>query len=182
MLRWVLGARGEEGQELRSTGDRNCIAGWYDKGSADIVIKDGRRLGIWGWYLGDEECTGGDWLYTRVLDKYFSSLPAEAGTQVDWISIEKVFHGKVSRINQFVAGQKMWDPKRPLREIMMDYCGAMYGQRFAAVMCDAMECEEAAREQVTEGDKIPESDRFPEMWNDAAFAKRLDRVLKRFGR
>ena len=150
---------------------------WYNSASADVVLKSGRRLGIWGWYLGDLECAGGDWLHTRVLDKYFSSLPAEAGNQLDWISIEKCYHGGLSRINQFVAGQKMWTPKKPLGEIMLDYCGAMYGERFAPVMCDAFECAEAVQEQVTEGHCIPESDHFPEMWNNAEYARRLDRTL-----
>ena len=150
---------------------------WYNPASADVVLKSGRRLGIWGWYLGDLECAAGDWLHTRVLDKYFSSLPAEAGNQVDWISIEKCYHGGLSRINQFVTGQKMWTPKKPLRGIMLDYCGAMYGERFAPVMCDAFECAEAVQEQVTEGHCIPESDHFPEMWNNAEYAQRLGRTL-----
>jgi hypothetical protein len=151
---------------------------WYDKDQASVVLRDGRRLGIWAWYLCDEECTNGDLLYTRVIDKYFSSLSQEASAQVDWLSVDKCRHGALSRVNQFVAGQKMWDPMRPLREIMMDYCGAMYGRQLAAVMCNAMECEEQSREQSTDGSFIPESDRFPEVWNDAAFAKRLDSVLK----
>ena len=142
----------------------------------DLVLKAGRRLGIWGWYLGDHELGDGDYLRTRLLDKYFSSLlPPDVSTKVDWISVEKVHHGNLSRINQFIAGQKMWNPKQPLREIMMDYCRSMYGPVHASTVCDAIECAEAKGPQKFTKTNPP-SDEFPDVTGDAAFSNRLDQV------
>lgn len=159
---------------------------WDDQGTSEgknpargeLVLKSGRRLGIWGWYLCDYEMTPGEHLKTRVLDKYFSSLPSDVSDKVDWLSVEKCFHGGESRINQYVSGQKMWNPQRPLRDIMMDYCRAVYGSLYAEIMCDAYECAEAMQVQYIRGN-IPESDAFPSVEGNSAFATRLKEVLSK---
>ncbi|MDM8339112.1 hypothetical protein [Mediterranea massiliensis] len=157
---------------------------WDDQGTSEgknpargeLVLKSGRRLGIWGWYLCDYEMTPGEHLKTRVLDKYFSSLPSDVSDKVDWLSVEKCFHGGESRINQYVSGQKMWNPYRPLREIMMDYCRAVYGPLYAEIMCDAYECAEAMQVQYVRGN-IPKSDLFPSVEGNIDFSNRVQEVL-----
>ena len=154
---------------------------WGKKGNENIrwaekVLKASRRLGIWGWYLGDYEMGGKEHLRTRILNKYFDSLPDSVSTNVDWVSIEKVNHGDLARINQYVAGQKMWNPHRPLRAIMMDYCRSMYGPVYAETVCDAFEAVEEIQRQVITGN-IPEWDRFPKVEQDDAWKARTAGLL-----
>ena len=82
-----------------------AIQRWYDADRAQQIAKAGRRVGIWGWYIGDFEMIYGSYLYSRSIDKYFSGLPAKAGEQVDWLSIEMCFHGLPSKLNLYVTGQ-----------------------------------------------------------------------------
>ena len=157
---------------------------WDDRGMTcgqnpargELVLNSGRRLGTWGWYLCDYEMTPGEHLRSRILDKYFSSLPSEVSNKVDWISLEKIFHGGESRINQFITGQKMWNPYRSLREIMMDYCRSVYGPQYAEVICDAYECAEAVQVQYILG-TIPEFDRFPSVEGNIEFLNRVSKIL-----
>lgn len=151
---------------------------WYNADQARKIRDAGRRVGIWGWYLGDYEMVYGSHLQGRVLDKYFSALPREASELVDWLSIELCFHALPSEINLYIAGRKMWEPARPLSEIMLDYCRSVYGPVNASAMHLAYKVAEEGQVDVkTYGFFIPHSDRFPDVRGTPAFRKRLEQAL-----
>jgi hypothetical protein len=106
-----------------------ALSGWYNAAQADLVKKSGRRLGIWGWYLSDWEMTCGShlWRYPRLVAA-FDRLPEEASEKVDWMSVEKCWHALPSDVNLYIAGRKMWEPRRPLDEILTDYLRSVYGE------------------------------------------------------
>jgi hypothetical protein len=151
---------------------------WYNAEQAARVRQAGRRVGIWGWYLGDYEMNFGAHLQSRVLDKYFSSLPADAAGTVDWLSIEMCFHALPSQINLYVAGQKMWTPQRALGEILLDYCRSVYGPQNAKAVRLAYETVEAGQKDVKiYGVFIPESDRFPVVRGTPQFRVQAEEAL-----
>ena len=123
-----------------------AIERWYDEKRADQIINSGRKVGIWGWYLSDFEMTNGSKLYTKTLTKYFDSLPQKASSQIDWISLEHCFHGLPMRINMYLVGRKMWDPKESSEEIIKDYLASTYG-------IDNLEHMRLVYETVEEGQK-----------------------------
>jgi len=117
-------------------------------------------------------------LQTRLLDRKFSSLPDEARGTVDWLSIEMCWHALPSQINFYVTGQKMWTPKRPLAEIMLDYCRAVYGPPNAEAIRQAFETVEAGqRDTRVYGVYIPHGDKLPVVRGTPAFRARAEGAL-----
>jgi hypothetical protein len=138
----------------------------------------GRRVGIWGWYIGDYEMVYGIYLQLRALDKYFTSLPDDAAGTVDWLSIEMCYHGLPSQINYFVAGQKMWTPKRPIDEIVLDYCRSVYGLPNAEAMRLAFQTVDAGQKDTKiYGVYIPHSDKLPVVRNTPEFRAQAKAAL-----
>jgi hypothetical protein len=119
--------------------------------------------------------TYGSHLYGRTMDTYFSALPPRAGEVVDWLSIELCFHGLPSEINLYVAGQKMWDPKRRLKDIVLDYCAAVYGPANAEVMQRAYETVEEGQKEVRYG--MVQKDRYPQVLGAEEFTRKSKQVL-----
>jgi lysophospholipase L1-like esterase len=152
-----------------------AIERWYDAKYAAQIIKSGRKVGIWGWYLSDFEMTYGSHLYSKTLDQYFSSLPPEASQQVDWLSLELCFHGLPSQINLYIVGRKMWDPKANLHDIMRDYCAAVYGPENAATMVKVYETVEAGQKEVRYG--MVQHDRYPIVLGTPEFKAKVDQLL-----
>jgi len=148
---------------------------WYHPRPAKFIKKTGRRLGIWCWYMCDFEMVYASHIYTRTLDRYYSALPPEAGQQTEWLSIAKCFHGLPSDINLYVGGQKMWTPKRSLKEIVRDYCSALYGPENAAVMQRAYETVEEGQYDHRYG--MVKKDRYPTVHGTPAYTARAKAVL-----
>ena len=166
---------GIDNEKIAPRGVGIAIERWYDAARAEQIARAGRKVGIWGWYLSDFEMIYGSHLYPRTLDHYFSQLPPRAGEVVDWISLEMCFHTLPSEINLYVTGQKMWDPKRPLTEILLDYCGAVYGEAHAEIMRQAFETVEAGQKEVRYG--MVANDQYPVVLGTPAFKAKVDKVL-----
>ena len=151
---------------------------WYQPDQAKKVKAAGRRVGIWGWYIGDYEMNFASHLEGRILEKYFSALPEQAAEDVDWLSLELCFHAMPSEINLFIAGQKMWTPKRPLKAIALDYCRSVYGPRNAEAMQLVYETvEEGQKDYKYYGMFIPTSDKLPPALGTPEFKARAEKAL-----
>jgi hypothetical protein len=134
---------------------------WYNPEYAQRVRKAGRHVGVWGWYLMDMEWLPPPHFRTQQLDRYFSSplgnheappdwrfwfgTSREMSRDVDWLSLELCWHALPSEISLYVGGQKMWDPKRPVREITLDWCRAVFGPPNAETMREVYETVEVGR-------------------------------------
>lgn len=153
-----------------------AIERWYDAAQAEQVMKAGRKVGIWGWYLSDFEMTYGSHLYTKTLDQYFSALPENAGEQVDWISSELCFHALPSRINLYVVGRKMWEPRAALADLTLDYCRSMYGPANADILRMVYETVEEGQTEVRYG--MVQQDRYPVARGTAEFREKAQKALK----
>jgi HEAT repeat protein len=119
---------------------------WYRPDQARQVLAAGRRCGIWGWYISDYEMTFGSHLVGRHMDeKYYGKLPEAASRETEWLCTELTHHRLPSEIDLYLSAQKMWNPKRPMAGIMLDYCRAVYGPANAAAMRLVYETVEAGQ-------------------------------------
>ncbi|MFB3905666.1 MAG: twin-arginine translocation signal domain-containing protein [Acidobacteriota bacterium] len=151
---------------------------WYDPERARLVKDTGRKVGIWSWYIADYEMAHDCAFCMKVLDKYFSSLPAEASVNVDWISMERCWHGMPSDINLWVAGQKLIDPFKPLQKIEEDFCTAVFGRAGPAALQAYHACEDGQVDQRIYGYFIPETDRYPALTATPEFEKQAREALR----
>lgn len=101
----------------------------------------------------------GSKLYTKTITKYFDSLPGKAAEQIDWISLEHCFHGLPMRINMYLAGRKLWDPKESTDVIISDYLRAMYGAENEDYLRTVFETVEEGQNEVRYG--MVEKDKYP---------------------
>ena len=153
---------------------------FYDSKQAELVTNSGRNLGIWCWYMADYEMATDCTFQMQLLDRYFTSLPAKASEHVDWISVERCFHGMPSDINLWVAGRKMTEPYRPLNEIIREFCEAVFGGGNAETAQSAFELSEAGQfDQRIYGYFIPEADRYPKLLDGELFRNQAKDMIAR---
>jgi len=151
---------------------------WYDAEKVRLIRDAGRKVGIWSWYIADYEMATDCSFCMKLLDKYFSSLPHDAGQYVDWISMERCWHGMPSDINLWVAGQKLVNPYRKLEEIEEEFCTAVFGKAGPAVLRAFQACEEGQVDQRIYGVFIPETDRYPALTSSLEFEKKGQDALR----
>jgi hypothetical protein len=131
---------------------------------------------------------------TQQLDRYFSSplgnheappdwrfwlgTSREMSAALDWMSLDLCFHGLPSEINLYVGGQKMWEPKRPLREITLDWCRAVFGPPNAEVMREVYETVEVGRSPDQPAKLYKHrKDLLPEIVKTPEFGRRAEAAL-----
>jgi hypothetical protein len=106
----------------------------YNKDQADLLVAVGRPVDVWAWYIADMEMLTNLTLNMSTVDRHYRDLPDEAGQRIRIQTAELTFHGWPSILSTYVAGRKMWDPRRPLEEIEREFCVAAFGP----VNADAM--------------------------------------------
>lgn len=107
---------------------------FYQADQAKLVVESGRPLDVWGWYISDHEMRNNMAFNMKNIDLYFRALPPEAGEQIRYYNAEINFHGWPHIINAYVTAQKMWDPKRSLEEMELEFCTATFGPENAVTM------------------------------------------------
>ena len=152
---------------------------WHNADQAAALRGAGRPVDIWGWYLADQEMLDDLWLCMRILDRKFSALPDAASAEVRSFSIEHCFHGWPQIINLYVAGQKMWNPRRPLGVIEREFCAAAFGPDNADAMTAVYEaCEAGNVNERGYGEfRDPATDRLPEVLGTPEYARQARAAL-----
>ena len=144
-----------------------------DPAQVDAVAKSGRRLGIWGWYLCDEEMAFGTTLHKlQTIPTQLRGLLTTAGKGLDWISVERSWHALPSDINLYVAGQELWAPQRSLDEHVLSYCRAVYGPDLAEKVATVYQAHSKA-------DIIYKRKDFPKLKDEALAALKTLQSMKR---
>jgi hypothetical protein len=131
----------------------------YNSDQAEAIIAAGREVGIESWYVADMEMINNLCINMHTVDEVVGSLPDEARDRVRSETIELCFDGWPQIINQYVGGRKLWDPRRPLRDIEKEFCVATFGPENADAMVDIYEACENGDPQVT-ARPIPNPDNF----------------------
>ena len=110
--------------------------GRFDLAEAKAVAKAGRRLGVWAWYLADNEICPSLHVHTNVMRDYFSNLPREASRLTDWHTIDANSH-ILNLASLYVAGQLLKDPYCDPDSALADFCEFAFGPKIGAEVCVA---------------------------------------------
>lgn len=144
----------------------------YNSDQAESVRAAGREVGIESWYVADMEMVNNICINMHTVDQVVGMLPDKARDEVKLETIELCFDGWPQLINQYVGGQKLWDPRRPLREIEKEFCTAAFGPSNADAMIDVYEACENGDPKVS-ARPIPSPDDF----GTAEYNARLRKVF-----
>lgn len=108
----------------------------YNSDQADELVAAGRPVDVWGWYTGDMEMMVTLTVNVTTVDEFYRDLPDEAGERIRWQTIELCYHGWPQIINSYVGAQKMWNPRRPVEEIVREFCVAGFGPNNAQAVAE----------------------------------------------
>ncbi len=141
----------------------------YNDDQADMLVAAGRPVDIWAWYIADMEMINNLYIAMHRVDEAYGNLPDSARDKIRLCTAEITFHGWPQIINQYCAGQKMWNPRRDLMEIEREFCVAAFGPQNAGAVFDLYQvCENGV---VT---SIPQ----PSDFGTAEYNAKLARVLE----
>ncbi len=94
--------------------------------NAKTISKVGRKVGIWGWYLADNEIRPSMHVRTNVLGHALGKLPPEAHKLIEWYSIDSNCHG-LNMQNLYVAGKLMRNPEADARTALREFVAGAFG-------------------------------------------------------
>jgi len=100
--------------------------GKFDLDEAGAIVKVGRKVGVWGWYLADLETRPSLHVRTSALGSAFRKLPPEAYNLIEWYSIDSNAHG-LNMQNLYVAGKLMRNPKADARAALREFIAGAFG-------------------------------------------------------
>ena len=106
----------------------------YNDAQADLLVKAGRPVDVWAWYISDMEMLDNIYIAMNRVDWAYKKLPDSARDKVRINSCEITFHGWPQIINQYCAGQLMWNPRTSLEAVEREFCSAAFGPRNADAM------------------------------------------------
>jgi hypothetical protein len=101
--------------------------GRFNLEEARAIARSGRTVGVWGWYLADDEIVPSIHVHTGFLGEYFNALPREASTLLSWHSVDSNCHG-LNVPGLYVAAQLMMDPRRHAEAVLREFCGRAFGK------------------------------------------------------
>jgi len=100
--------------------------GKFNLDEAGAIAKVDRKIGIWGWYLADNEIRPSMHVRTNVLGRALGKLPPEAHKLIEWYSIDSNCHG-LNMQNLYVAGKLMRNPKADARAVLREFIAGAFG-------------------------------------------------------
>ncbi|MEA3224325.1 MAG: FG-GAP-like repeat-containing protein, partial [Planctomycetota bacterium] len=95
-------------------------------GDAKAISKAGRKVGVWGWYLTDNEIHPSMHVRTNVLGRALEKLPPDAHNLIEWYSIDSNCHG-LNMQNLYVAGKLMRNPEADARAALREFIAGAFG-------------------------------------------------------
>ncbi len=140
----------------------------YNQDQTRTIVESGRPVDIKGWYIGDQEMNDNLTINMSSVDRILSKYPEEARHTVRSQTIEMCFHGLPQVVNQYVAAQKLINPKRDLNTLMHEFCTAVYGPQNAKAVTDLyFACENGTESAIPR----------PSDFGTAAYNVKMRRVL-----
>ncbi len=99
------------------------------------IAASGRTLGIWMWYLADNEIRPCLHVHWKQVARYFRDLvKTDYGKQIVWHQIEANRHGDWNTIGLAVGGAAMIDPHGDPKEYAREFCASIVGAANAEAM------------------------------------------------
>ncbi|MBN1908126.1 MAG: hypothetical protein JW818_00170 [Pirellulales bacterium] len=104
------------------------------------VAASGRPLGIWMWYLADNEIRPCLHVHWKQVARYFRELPkTDYGRHIAWHQIEINRHGDWNTLGLAVGGPLMIDPDADPRPYALEFCASIVGPANAETMLDILD-------------------------------------------
>jgi hypothetical protein len=104
------------------------------------IINSGRTLGIWTWYLADNEERQGLHVHWKQVAEYFRNQSVEDyGKYIKWHDLEAIYHGTWNSINMAVGGAMMIDPQGDAEQYAREFCASIVGDNNADIVMDALD-------------------------------------------
>jgi hypothetical protein len=100
--------------------------GKFNLPEAGTIAKAGRKVGVWGWYLADNEIRPSMHVRTNVLGSALGKLPPEVHNLIEWYSIESNSHG-LNMHNLYVAGKLMRNPEADAKASLREFIAGAFG-------------------------------------------------------
>ena len=107
------------------------------------IMDQGYRPAVWMWRTLDIEHWHGMHVHTKILDKYFKSIPSEVANKLDFHTVDNVSQ-YLALSNQYLAAQLMWDPNQSGSELLREFAGLMFGKENADTMASVYDAIEHA--------------------------------------
>ena len=121
-----------------------ALHGRFNKKQAKNIKAKGRGVGVWAWYLADQEVRPSLHVHHKQLGKYFSELPRDAGKLLDWHSLESNCH-KINIWNLYVGAQLMLNPYQSAEGLLRDFVEKVFGKKCVDEVLGAFEAIAATR-------------------------------------
>jgi len=99
----------------------------------ESVASAGRRGGVWCWHLTDYEGAEESDFEIRRASDYLESMPRTLGGLLEWHFVDITNHRWPPVIANVNAGQKMEDPKKPLGEVVNEFCKGYFGEKLSPI-------------------------------------------------
>jgi hypothetical protein len=103
-----------------------ALSGRFNLEEARTIAETGRPVGVWAWYLADNEIAPSLHVHTGFLGQYFNTLPKEASSLLDWHSMDSNCHG-LNVVSLYVAGQLMINPDQDAERLLREFCRHAFG-------------------------------------------------------
>ncbi len=104
------------------------------------IVEHNRTLGIWTWYLADNEIRLGLHVHWRQVADYFRNQAGkDYAKHIKWHQIEVNRHGDWNTINTMVAGAVMMDPSCNPEPYARAFCSGIFGQQNADTLLSVLD-------------------------------------------
>jgi hypothetical protein len=152
--------------------------------------RTGRRVGVFQWYFIDYENSYGNHLQYMIKSGLrgghsgrlaLKDLGREAmpkGAELDFVGVDRCWHAVPADINLYIAGQKMWDGSRSVKDIALDFLQAVYGPANAEKMWTVYETASTCQWWLVNGGRGLTQEKMAELAVQAATALKALHAVK----
>jgi len=101
--------------------------GRFRLAEAQKIAASGRPVGVWSWYLADDEVEPSIHVHTELLGDYFNRISTKASSLVSWHSMDSNCHA-LNVPSLYVAAQLLVDPYRDPEKLLAEFCARAFGK------------------------------------------------------
>jgi len=101
--------------------------GRFSLREAQAIAGSGRPVGVWAWYLADDEVNPGIHVHTGQMAEYFNAIPKKASSLVSWHSMDSNCHA-LNVPSLYVGARLLVDPYQDAEKLLGEFCTRAFGK------------------------------------------------------